>query len=95
MLAWRVGMEETKMGNARVEELHDLALSMFAANIAVLLSMLRLGLVDRGKLITELRGVIAQLETDERQDLYRHCLRQIVQAIELDDPTKASSAIMQ
>jgi hypothetical protein len=83
------------MRNARVEELHDLALSMFAANIAVILSMLRLGLVDRGKLITELQGVIAQLEPDARQELYRHCLRQIVQAIELDDPAKASSTMMQ
>jgi hypothetical protein len=83
------------MNNARVDELHNLALSMFAANIAVLLSMLRLGLVDRGKLISELRGVMAQLEPDERQELYRHCLGQIVHAIELDDPAAASNKIMQ
>jgi hypothetical protein len=82
------------MRNSRVDELHDLALSMFAANIAVLLSMLRLGVVDRGKLVSELRGVIAQLEPDERQELYRHCLGQIVHAIEVDDPA-ASNKIMQ
>ena len=57
--------------------------------------MLRPGLVDRGKLTARLRGVIDQLEADEQQELYRHCLWQIVHAIELGDLAKASSQIMQ
>jgi hypothetical protein len=77
------------MRKSYVDELRDLALSMFAANIAVLLSMVRLGVVDRTKMIGELRGILAQVESAGKQELYTFCLNQIISAIESDQPTAA------
>lgn len=73
------------MSRSRVDDMRDLTLGILAANTAVLVSMVRLGVVDRAKLLAELRSVIAQLESEERQEPYRFCLRQIVSAIETDD----------
>jgi hypothetical protein len=77
------------MRKSRVDELRDLALSMFSANIAVLLCMVRLGVVDRTKMIGELRGILAQVESVGKQELYTFCLNQIISAIESDQPTSA------
>jgi hypothetical protein len=76
---------EIQMSRSRVDDMRDLTLGILAANTAVLVSMVRLGVVDRAKLLAELRSVIAQLESEERQEPYRFCLRQIVSAIETDD----------
>jgi hypothetical protein len=74
------------MKNSRVDDLRDLALGMLAANTAVLLTLVRLGVVDRTRLLAELRGVIAHLEAQQRQEPYRFCLLHIMSAIEADNP---------
>jgi hypothetical protein len=83
-LCWHNG--DVKMTRSRVDDLRDPVLAMLAANTAVLASMVRLGVVDRTKLLAELRSLIAQLEPEERQEPYRFCLDQIVSAIETDNP---------
>jgi hypothetical protein len=74
------------MKSSSVDDLRDLALGMLAANTAVLLTLVRLGVVDRTRLLAELRSVVAQLESQQRQEPYRFCLRHIVSAIEADNP---------
>jgi len=74
------------MSRSSVNDLRDLTLGMLAANTAVLISMVRLGVVDRTKLLAELRGVVACLESERQQEPYRFCLDQIVSAIETDNP---------
>jgi hypothetical protein len=73
------------LGRFRVDEVRDLALGALAANTAVLLSLVRLGVVDRTKLLAELRSVVAGLGSEEQQEPYRFCLGQIISAIEADD----------
>jgi hypothetical protein len=74
------------MRSSRVDDLRDLTLGMLAANTAVLITLVRLGVVDRARLLAELRGVAARLECQERQEPYRFCLGQIVSAVESDNP---------
>jgi hypothetical protein len=79
------------LGRLRVDDLRDLTLGVLAANTAVLVSMVRLGVVDRTKLLAELRGVVARLESEEQQEPYRFCLGQIISAIEADNLHKSQS----
>jgi hypothetical protein len=75
------------MKSSRVDDdLRDLTLGALAANTAVLISIVRLGVVDRAKLLLEIRAVLAGLEAEERQDSFRFCLGQILNAIERDEP---------
>jgi hypothetical protein len=74
------------MRRSRVDDLRDLTLASLAANTAVLISMVRLGVVDRTKLLAELRSIVARVGSEERQEPFRFCLVQILSAIETDDP---------
>jgi hypothetical protein len=81
------------MKSSRVDDLRDLTLGTLAANTAVLLSIVRLGVVDRTKLLAELRSVVAVLEADERQESFKFCLGQILNAIERDDAVSLPSVV--
>jgi hypothetical protein len=81
------------MKSSPIDDLRDLTLGTLAANTAVLLTLVRLGVVDRTRLLTELRGVVAHLESQQCQEPYRFCLDHIVSAIEADNPAAFPSML--